>query len=59
MDKADEKPWDYDVQMVLDKMKRASRRGTGCHLTAEEIKSLSITIIGDIWEEENPYKKEA
>lgn len=35
---------------ALDRMKRASDRGTGCHLTAEMIEALSTSVIGSIWE---------
>ncbi len=41
-------------QDALDRMKRAHARGTGCHLTADMIQSLYLTIIGQMWNEERP-----
>ena len=32
-----------DAQDALNRMRRASHRGTGCHLTKEMIDSLSLT----------------
>lgn len=48
--------WNAPAHEALDRMRRASRRGTGCHLTAEMIRSLGLTSIGQIWTEENPFK---
>jgi hypothetical protein len=42
------------AQNAVNKMRRAHKRGTGCHLTAEEIFSLSLTHIGEAWEEDDP-----
>jgi hypothetical protein len=42
------------AQNALNKMRRARKRGTGCRLTAEEIFSLSLTHIGQMWEQEDP-----
>jgi len=39
---------------AFDRMKRAFRRGTGCHLTAQMIDSLQVTIVGQMWEQEDP-----
>ena len=39
---------------ALNRMKRAHQRGTGCHLTAEMIHSLSVTVIGSMWAEDDP-----
>ena len=39
---------------ALNRMKRAHERGTGCHLTAEMIESLSLTIVGSMWNEPDP-----
>ncbi|MBY3162079.1 hypothetical protein HFO65_15705 [Rhizobium laguerreae] len=39
---------------ALDRMKRASDRGTGCHLTAEMIAALSVTFLGQTWDEPAP-----
>lgn len=44
------------AQAALDRMKRANDRGTGCHLTAEMIRELGFTSIGETWGEENPCK---
>lgn len=42
------------AQDALNRMHRAHQRGTGCHLTAEMIESLSVTFIGELWEEADP-----
>lgn len=39
---------------AFDRMKRASDRGTGCHLTKEMIQSLSLTFIADTWSQPDP-----
>ncbi len=39
---------------ALNRMRRAAERGTGCHLTAEMIQSLSLTIVGSMWAEGDP-----
>lgn len=44
---------------ALNKMRRASARGTGCHLTADEIASLSLTFIGQAWEDDDPRDKDS
>ena len=41
-------------QDALNRMRRASHRGTGCHLTKEMIDSLELTVIGEMWKEEDP-----
>lgn len=46
------------AQNALSKMRKAEQRGTGCHLTADEIKSLSITPIGELWSQDDPRKKD-
>lgn len=46
------------AQDALNKMARAQRRGTGCHLTANEIKSLYLTTIGELWSQPDPRKDE-
>lgn len=46
------------AQDALNRMKRASDRGTGCHLTAEMIAALNVTTIGAIWEEEDPRQQD-
>lgn len=47
------------AQDALNKMARAHRRGTGCHLTADEIHSLSVTLIGQWWEQPDPRKQQS
>jgi hypothetical protein len=39
---------------ALNRMRRAAERGTGCHLTAEMIASLAVTIFAEAWEENDP-----
>jgi hypothetical protein len=41
---------------ALNRMRRASVRRSGCHLTAEMIASLAGTIIGQMWLEDDPRK---
>jgi len=41
---------------ALNKMARAERRGTGCHLTAAEIQSLALSRIGELWCQDDPRK---
>lgn len=43
-----------EAQNALNRLRRAHRRGTGCHLTAEMISSLALTLIGQIWDEDDP-----
>lgn len=45
------------MQDVLNKMKRAHDRGTGCRLTAEDIHALSVTMIGQWWSQDDPRKE--
>lgn len=48
-------PKEFDpAQDALNRMRKAAERGTGCHLTAEMIRSLAVTQIGAIWAEEDP-----
>jgi hypothetical protein len=42
------------AQDAFDRMYRASKRGTGCHLTAEMIAELGLTFLGEIWSTERP-----
>lgn len=51
--------WDDVAQDALNRMRRAHNRGTGCHLTAEMIANLSITVIGEIWSQEDPRARSA
>lgn len=39
---------------ALERMRRASERGTGCHLTAEMIRALSLSLIAQMWSEATP-----
>lgn len=41
---------------ALNRMKRASDRGTGCYLTAEMIERLSVTFMGELWSSPDPRK---
>lgn len=42
------------AQDALNKMRRAHLRGTGCHLSAEEIASLALSTIGELWSQDDP-----
>ena len=44
---------------ALNKMRRAHQRGTGCRLTAEQIHSLSVTRIGELWADKDPRKSQS
>lgn len=44
------------AQQALDRMKRAYERGTGCLLTREMIQELNLTVIGEMWAQENPLE---
>ena len=46
--------FDDGAQDALNKMARACKRGTGCHLTREEIQSLNLTTIGELWAQDDP-----
>lgn len=39
---------------ALSRMKRAYQRGTGCRLTPEMIQSLGVSLIGQIWNDDDP-----
>lgn len=41
-------------QDALNRMRRAHERGTGCHLTREMIRSLSVTLVGEMWGQPDP-----
>lgn len=43
-----------ETQDALNRMKRAAQRGTGCHLTAEMIRELSVGLLGEIWSAPDP-----
>lgn len=42
------------AQDALNRMARAERRGTGCHLTAEMIEALNVTFLAEIWSDADP-----
>jgi len=50
-----DREYQREAHKALDRMRRAEQRGTGCHLTADMIQSLSLTSIGQIWAEDNPF----
>ena len=39
---------------ALDRMRLAAERGTGCRLTATMIQALSVTSIGQLWNDADP-----
>ncbi len=43
---------------AFNRMRQASESGTGCRLTAEMIQALSVSIIGQMWSEDDPRSKE-
>lgn len=43
---------------ALNRMRRANDRGTGCHLTAEMVWGLGVTIIGELWDQADPRAAE-
>lgn len=53
-DDVEHKGWDHYAQLALDRMNRAHRRGTGCHLTAEMIASLHLSFLGEVWADQRP-----
>lgn len=42
------------AQDAINRMGRAHQRGTGCHLTAEMVRSLSLTIVAEWWNDHDP-----
>ena len=42
------------AQDALNRMRRAAERGTGCHLTADMIAALEVTVVGSLWDEPDP-----
>ncbi len=46
---SDDEDFRSAVNDALDRMKRAHGRRTGCHLTANMIDALSVTLIGEVW----------
>lgn len=48
-------PVEFDAaHNALNRMRRADERGTGCHLTADMIIGLKVTLIGQMWAEADP-----
>lgn len=43
---------------ALGRMKRAYERGTGCRLTPEMIQSLGVSLVGQIWSDDDPRTAE-
>lgn len=43
---------------ALNRMRRAYLRGTGCSLTSDMIEALGRTVIGQMWEDEDPRRAE-
>jgi len=42
------------AQRALSKLARADKRGTGTRLTAEEVRQLGITGMGELWDQPDP-----
>jgi hypothetical protein len=42
------------LEDALNRLKRASERGTGCHLTKEMIEGIALTFLAEVWHEEDP-----
>lgn len=47
----------HEAQDALNRLKRAHDRGTGCHLSAEMVQCLGLTIFGEMWEQPDPRIK--
>jgi hypothetical protein len=45
---------DNIVQDLLNRMARAHKRGTGLHISADELHALSVTMIGQWWSQDDP-----
>lgn len=43
-----------DAHDALNRMSRAAKRGTGCHLTADMIAALALTAVGSLWDDADP-----
>ena len=48
----DDEPLAKNMDDALDRMKRAYERGTGCHLTADMVRALGVSVVGQAWSEE-------
>jgi hypothetical protein len=42
------------AQDALNKLYRATKCGTGCHLSADEVFALSLTRFGELWSDADP-----
>lgn len=42
------------AQNPLNKLRRAEQRGTGCHLSAEEIFAIGLTRSVEMWAQPDP-----
>lgn len=42
------------AQDALNKLRRAEKRGTGCHLSADEVFALGLTRFGELWADTDP-----
>ena len=49
-----ERSFEDTAHEALNRMKRASERGTGCHLTADMIRALGITALAELWGDDDP-----
>lgn len=44
----------YGLHDVLSRMRLAHTAGRGVNISADELRSLSVTLIGQMWEEDDP-----
>lgn len=44
----------HGAQDVLNRMKAAHQNERGMRITADELHALSVTIIGQMWDEDDP-----
>jgi hypothetical protein len=51
---ADYRETNNAAQDALNRLARADKRRTGCHLSAEMIEGLSRTYFAEIWSQEDP-----
>jgi hypothetical protein len=42
------------AQDALNKLRQAEKRGTGCHLSADEVFAMSLTRFGELWADADP-----
>ena len=50
-DLSDVEGWAQDA---LNKLRRAEKHGTGCHLSADEVFALGLTRFGELWANSDP-----